>query len=193
MKKYFSQLRPLERRLAVGGCVALIIALNGWLVWPHFSDWSRLRRELSDAESKLKDYRETVAQIPDLQAKVKGYESQGQVVPPDDQAITFTRTISSQAAASGVAIVNTSRQSTRTNDQFFVEQIQNVNVTATDEQLVDFLYKLGSDASMIRVRDLDLQPDTPHQHLVANLRLVASYQRNRSAPAESKPATAKAK
>ena len=79
MKKYFSQLRPLERRLAVGGCVALIVALNGWLVWPHFSDWSRLRRELSDAESKLKDYRETVAQIPDLQAKVKGYESQGQV------------------------------------------------------------------------------------------------------------------
>ena len=193
MKKYFSQLRPLERRLAVGGCVALIVALNGWLVWPHFSDWSRLRRELSDAESKLKDYRETVAQIPDLQAKVKSFESQGQVVPPDDQAITFTRTILTQAKDSSVAIANTSRQSTRTNDQFFVEQIQNVNVTATDEQLVDFLYKLGSDASMIRVRDLDLQPDTPHQHLVANLRLVASYQRNRSAPAESKPATAKAK
>lgn len=193
MKKYFSQLRPLERRLAVGGCVALIIALNGWLVWPHFSDWSRLRRELDDAERKLKLYRETVAQIPDLQAKVKSFESQGQVVPPDDQAITFTRTILTQAKDSSVAIANTSRQSTRTNDQFFIEQIQNVNVTATDEQLVDFLYKLGSDASMIRVRDLELQPDSPHQHLVANIRLVASYQRSRSAPAESKPATAKAK
>ena len=193
MKKYFSQLRPLERRLAVGGCVALIVALNGWLVWPHFSDWSRLRRELDDAERKLKLYRETVAQIPDLQAKVKSFESQGQVVPPDDQAITFTRTILTQAKDSSVAIANTSRQSTRTNDQFFIEQIQNVNVTATDEQLVDFLYKLGSDASMIRVRDLELQPDSPHQHLVANIRLVASYQRSRSAPAESKPATAKAK
>ena len=70
------------------------------------------------------------------------------------------------------------RQMTRTNDAFFVEQIQNINVTATDEQLVDFLYKLGSDASMIRVRDLELQPDPPHQKLNANIKLVASYQRN---------------
>jgi type II secretory pathway component PulM len=30
MKKYFSQLRPLERRLAVGGFVVLIVVLNWW-------------------------------------------------------------------------------------------------------------------------------------------------------------------
>ena len=75
-----------------------------------------------------------------------------------------------------------SRPMTRTNDAFFVEQIQNINVTATDEQLVDFLYKLGSDVSMIRVRDLELQPDTAHQKLNANIRLVASYQRKRPGP-----------
>jgi hypothetical protein len=43
---------------------------------------------------------------------------------------------------------------------------------------VDFLYKLGSGASMIRVRGLELQPDPPHQHLTANIGLVASYQKN---------------
>ena len=79
-----------------------------------------------------------------------------------------------------------SRPTTRTNDAFFVEQIQNINVTATDEQLVDFLYKLGSDASMIRVRDLELQPDPPHQKLNANIRLVASYQRNAPARLENR-------
>jgi hypothetical protein len=47
-----------------------------------------------------------------------------------------------------------------------------------DDQLVDFLYKLGSDASMVRVIDLELQPDGAHQHLNANIRLVASYQKN---------------
>ena len=103
------------------------------------------------------------------------------------------RTIQSQSARSGVGIVNTSRQLTRTNDAFFVEQVQNINVTANDEQLVDFLYKLGSDASMIRVRDLELQPDAAHQHLTANIRLVASYQKSPAAPAASKSATAKAK
>ena len=75
MKKYFSQLRPLERRLAVGGFVALIVVLNWWLVWPHFSDWSNLRRQLDDAQKKLKLYQATVAQIPDYQAKVKAFES----------------------------------------------------------------------------------------------------------------------
>jgi len=70
-----------------------------------------------------------------------------------------------------------------------VEQVLNINVQATDAQLVDFLYKLGSDASMIRVRDLELQPDPPHQHLTANIRLVASYQKN--PPAKSGPAAAK--
>ena len=81
---------------------------------------------------------------------------------------------------------------TRTNDAFFVEQIQNIVVLANDRQLVDFLYKLGSGASAIRVRDLELQPDAPRQNLNANIRLVASYQKN-AAPANLKPATAKAK
>jgi hypothetical protein len=44
---------------------------------------------------------------------------------------------------------------------------------------------------MIRVRDLELQPDAPHQRLTANIRLVASYQKNPAASA--KTSTAKAK
>ena len=82
---------------------------------------------------------------------------------------------------------------TKTNDAFFVEQIQNITVNADDKQLVDFLYNLGfSKDSTIRVRDLELQPDTAKQHLNANIRLVASYQK--ATPAgKSKPATAKAK
>jgi len=193
MKKYFSQLRPLERRIAVGVLVVLLVGLNWWLVWPHFSDWGRMHRRLKDAQDKLKLYQTTSEQIPDLQKKVNAFESQGESVAPEDQAINFTRTILEQSQASGVAIVNNSRPITRTNDQFFVEQVQNLNVAATDAQLVDFLYKLGTGASMTRVRDLDLQPDGPHQHLSGNIRLVASYQRNPAAPAGTKPKTAKAK
>jgi Tfp pilus assembly protein PilO len=190
MKKFFAQLRPLERRLAVGALVVFILVLNWVFIWPHFSDWGKLRGRLNVAQQKLQLYQTTISQTANYQAQVKGFESQGEFVAPEDQSINFLRTIQSQATASQVQMGSMSRPMTRTNDAFFVEQIQNINVSATDDQLVDFLYKLGSDVSMIRVRDLELQPDPPHQKLNANIRLVASYQR--SAPGNLKTATATA-
>lgn len=192
MKKYFAQLRPLERRLAIGVLVVLVLVLNYVFIWPHFSDWGSLSRRGEDARRKLKLYQAAIAQQPTYEAQVKSLQSAGEFVAPEDQSVNMMRTIQSQSAQSGVAIINTSRQMTRTNDAFFVEQIQNIVVLANDRQLVDFLYKLGSGASAIRVRDLELQPDAPRQNLNANIRLVASYQKN-AAPANLKPATAKAK
>jgi Tfp pilus assembly protein PilO len=182
VKKYFSQLRPLERRLAVGVLVVLFIVLNWVFVWPHFSDWNNLRGRRDDARNKLKLYQTAIAQMPGIQAQVKNFENEGEFVAPEDQSINFLRTIQSQALQSGVGIVNTSRQMTHTNE-FFSEQTQNIEVIATEAQLVDFLYKLGSGASMVRVRDLELQPDAAHQHLSGKIRLVASYQKNATAPA----------
>jgi Tfp pilus assembly protein PilO len=199
MKKYFAHLRPLERRLAVGVVVVLILALNFVFIWPHFSDWSQLQTRLKNARATLASYQATIAQATNYQAQVKSLEGQGEFVAPEDQAINFMRTIQAQADASGVGRANYSRSIMHTNDAFFIEQVQNINVVAADQQLVDFLYKLGSGASMIRVRDLELQPDGPRLHLNANIRLVASYQKNPAAPARaaaptnSKPATKIAK
>jgi hypothetical protein len=190
MKKYFAQLRPMERRLVVGVAVVLVLVLNAVFIWPHFADWGKLRSRLADAHRKLKLYQTAVAQIPALQGDVKKFESEGEFVAPEDQGINFLRTIQAQSAQSGVGMVNPGRQITRTNDAFFVEQVVNINVLATEDQLVDFLYKLGSGASMIRVRDLELQPDQPHQRLNANIRLVASY--TKSPPPAAKNLTAKA-
>ena len=193
MKKYLAQLRPLERRLVVGVAVVLFIVLNWAFIWPHFADWSNLQGRLSDANRKLKNYQAAVAQAPELQKQVKTFESEGEVVAPEDLAINFMQTIQTQAAACGFTPQNFSRGSTRTNDAFFVEQVQNITVLTTEEQLVDFLYKLGSGSSMIRVRDLTLQPDVPHQRLSADIRLVASYQKNPTPATAAKTATAKAK
>ena len=192
MKKYLAQLRPMERRLVVGAMVALFLVLNWWFIWPHYSDWSNYRSRLDDAKRKLALYTTAKGQIPGLKTQVNSLEAEGQFVALENQSIDFLRTIQSQANASGVGIVNPSRQITHTNDAFFIEQIQNIGVTATDDQLVDFLYKLGSGASMIRVRDLELQPDQPHMKLSANIKLVASYQKNPVSPG-TKTATAKAK
>jgi Tfp pilus assembly protein PilO len=193
MKKYFEQLRPMERRLVIGVGVVFLIVLNAVFIWPHFSDWGNLQGRMAKARSELDRNQKASAQVPALQTQVKQFASEGEFVAPEDQAINLMRTIQSQASASGFGIQSYSRALMRTNDQFFVEQVQNINVTATEEQLVDFLYKLGSGASMIRVRDLTLQPDPPRQRLNADIRLVASYQKNPSTAPAAKPSTAKAK
>ena len=124
MKKYFSQLRPLERRLVVGVAVVLLIVLNWAFIWPHFSDWSNYRDRLEDATLKLKNYRAAVAEMPELQKKVKKYESEGEFVALEDQCIDFMRTIQIAVRAERLGNCKTFR---RLHDayqrQFFVEQI----------------------------------------------------------------------
>ena len=119
MKKFFAQLRPLERRLAVGVLVVLFLVLNFVFVWPHFSDWNKLRSRLEDSRQKLQLYQAAIAEAANYQTQVKNLESQGEFVAPEDQAINFLRAIQSQATQSGVGMVNNSRQTTRTNE-FFV-------------------------------------------------------------------------
>ena len=191
MKKYFAQLRPLERRFAVGVLVVLFLVLNWVFIWPHFSDWGNLKARRKIAHDKLQLYQTAIAQTDTYQKQVNSLQSQGEFVAPEDQAINMKQTITLQANACGVGIVNYSGSIVHSN-QFFMEQVQNITAIADDKQLVDFLYKLGSGASMTRVIDLVLQPDSPRQHLNANIRLVASYQKNATAT-NLKPATAKAK
>lgn len=205
MKKFFAQLRPAERRLAIGVVVVVFLVLNYVYIWPHFSDWGNLHRRRDAARNKLKLYQTTIAQTDACQKQVDSLQSHGGFVALENQGVNMMHAIQVQSTESGVSIVNNSRQMTRTNDAFFVEQVQNINVTADDAKLVDFLYKLGSGASMIRVRDLELQPDSTRQHLNANIRLVASYQKSDKAAKDKttnkttnkagnlKPATAKAK
>jgi len=191
MNNFFAQLRPMERRLAVGVLVIFILVLNWLFIWPHFSDLGKLRDRIRIADGKLKEWQAVIADKPKYDNLVKKYENAGAFVAPEDQAINFMQTVYAQAAGSRVSVGNYGRSSAH-ESQFFTELSQGpVTVVATDAQLVDFLYKLGSGASMARVRDLELQPDVPHQHLNANIQFVASYQ-NKPAPAAPAGKTAPA-
>jgi Tfp pilus assembly protein PilO len=192
VKKYFAQLRPLERRLAVGVLVILFLVLNAVFVWPHYTDWDNLKGRLATAHKNLARDQAGLLEQPKYEALVKNLEGQGEFVAPEDMGVNMMRTIQNQSSQSGVVLLNQSPQTTKDADEFFVQQTRNINVSANDEQLVDFLYKLGSGASMIRVRDLTMQADGSKQRLTVGITLVASYQKN-ATPNNLKPATAKAK
>ncbi len=128
----------------------------------------------------------------DYERQVRQLENQSSTVPPVDQAADFSRAFQLEAGRAHVNILTINKMTERTN-QFFVEKIQPLSVQSGEEQLVDFLYKLGSGDSMIRVRGLSLHPDPPRQNLSATLTLVASYRKNlpvRKAAPASAPAPA---
>jgi len=176
MKKgYLENLRPSERRLVVGVALAFFVVLNFWFVFPQFSEWSAMQARMWEAQTKLADYNAEIAQLPGYEKLVRDLEKEGQV-PQEEQAVQFSRAIQAQEVQSGVRILQTSKQTTRTN-QFFIEQSQSIGVQSGEPELVDFLYNLGSGNSLIRVRDLSVRPDQPRQQLSSNIKLVASYQK----------------
>jgi Tfp pilus assembly protein PilO len=191
MQKYLASLRPMERRLVVGVAVVVVIVLNWWFIWPEFSDYGNYKARLDTATQKLGHYQTAINRTPSLQRELSQYESKGEYVEQADIGVNFISTIQQQSAKSGVVLENTSPQITHTNNAFFVEEVQNINVMAPEPQLVDFLYELGNSASMIRVSDLTLQPNPPRQQLSANIKLVASYQKNPASAGKNTTAQAK--
>jgi hypothetical protein len=94
VKKFFAQLRPLERRLAVG---VLVVLYSGAELGFHLAalfGLEQLRQPLRARRSrKLKLYQTALRSRLNYEAQVKNLESQGEFVAPEDQAINFMRTI----------------------------------------------------------------------------------------------------
>lgn len=196
MKSAFDQLnlRPFERRLVVGVGAALFIVLNFVFVWPHFGDRKQALEDLDGLRRKLERFQREIAQMPQIQARLRSLEGAAEPVPEEDQGAEFLSAIQRQASQSGVTITGTSRMSTRTNNQFFIERNQTITVLAEERQLLDFLYRLGTGSSMTRIRGLSLRPDAPRNRLSGNITLVASYQKKqppaRGPAAQSPPGAA---
>jgi hypothetical protein len=170
-------LRPFEKRLVVGVAVVVFIVVNIWLVLPHFGDLQQAQDHREEALKKLHRWEGETNQIPVYLKQIKELTKDGQDVPAEDQQNKFSSDIVAQQAISGVQVLNSGRITTRTNSPFFVEQLQSITVQSGEPQLVDFLWRLGQQGSLIRVRGLSLHTDPSHQQLVAGVTLVASYQK----------------
>jgi type II secretory pathway component PulM len=192
MNGYWNNLRPMEKRLVVGVGTMVVILLNLWFVVPHFSDLTKVHQRKEKAQTTLQVFQKEIGQKERYLQGIARLQGEGQNVPPEDQVIHFLGTIQSQAAASGVQILNTVKPRSDTN-QFFIEQIQDITVQSKEQQLVDFLYRLGEGNSLIRVRSLTLHADPSHTLLQAGIKLVASYQKKPTAKSAPAPAPAPAK
>lgn len=188
MDRLFDQLnlKPHERRILVLTMLMVFVVLNMLFVWPHFGDLRKTKARREKSAQTLTQYQEEIARIPTYEARLRTLESQGSTVLPEAQALKLMVAVQRKARESKVTItgsrpLNTGRASNT--NLYFDEQTVAVDITTGDKELVDFLVALSLGDSMIRVRDLDLRPDSGRHVLNGRVTLVASYQRTDGKPA----------
>lgn len=187
MKRYFESLNPSERRLVVGVGVIFFVVINLVFVRPRFSDWGDLQNRKHKAEDTMRIRQLKIAEASRLRPELEKLKGAGANVDEEDQAFQLLSTVQRQAVQSGVTLTSTPRQNVHTN-QFFVEISQPISCQAGEKELVDFIYSLGAEDSMIRVSALSIRPDPSRQRLDANLQLVASFQKKPTTGTKTPPA-----
>ena len=191
-------LRPQERRLVVMAVAVLAVVLHFWFVQPYFKEWSQVKAELDKAERTLKTYQAEIARTNEYEAKRLKLEIQGSSLPAEQQAqpSILSAKILDVAKQSGLNVGNMAplghSRTGRTNE-FFEEQAISVTVNPSGPQeLVDFLYAIGSGDLLVRVKDLSVSPDGSQTKLAGTMKLVASFQKKAPAAlAPVKPGAAK--
>ncbi len=184
-------LTPLERRVVIFAALAVFTVLNVWLVIPHFKDWNQLQNQLEASRIQLANYKTEAAKLPTLQEKLKKIAPEGGAVPVSDSIndvkFQFLGTVQSLAQSSRIFANSwgtanpTSNSNSKTNANYFTEFSLTMQMTTGEDELIDFLYKLGASTNGIRVRDITLKPDPTQMKLSVGLTLVASYQVNNDA------------
>ncbi|MGO8700535.1 MAG: hypothetical protein ACLQVY_22830 [Limisphaerales bacterium] len=190
-------LTPQERRIVVAIGLVVIVVLNLLFVWPHFGEWSKTQRLLEQAYRAIDNYNREIAQDLDpangFQVKLRKLEKlerQEGADRPVGSEVALQTTIKRVADANEVRVDKyLPIQSTKTDD-FFEEQAEQITVVSQEPQLINFLYQIGNDPSMIRVSSLTLQPDniSTRYRFTGTLILTANYAKKPAAPAAAKPA-----
>jgi len=188
-------LRPQERRWIAVIVVAVIVVLNYALVWPYFSEWSQVRAAMSAASATIETYsREIEANNANYEPKLKsieGNKSASLMLEAGDiqlQKAIMAKT-SSDFMPSSYNPLHLKQNLNTNQAQFFEEQSIKITVDCEEKPLVDFLFQIGGDNSMIRVRELNLRPlDQNRYKLNASVVLSASYQKKTETKTSAGPA-----
>jgi hypothetical protein len=178
-------LQPQERRGLLGVLVLVALVLNYWFVWPQFGEWAKNQGELGKLEARKRAYASEIGREAAYKARISSLQNAGAGgVLKEEEANRLQDTIYREAALHNVSVpkIHPGRSPSGTND-FFDEQIMQVDVTAGEADLIGFLFALGSSDSMIRVRDLtNLKLDLSQTKLQAKVTFVASFQKKPKTP-----------
>jgi hypothetical protein len=184
-------LTPQERRIVVGIGMVLVIVLNLLFVWPHFSEWGKIRKQLASMRSDIEKYNKEIVLdtnptngLQKQLAKLVRQEGAGVM----NEQVKLQSTIMTQARKTGVNVANYNPGGARPQtNEFFEEESIRITIDSQEPQLINFLYNIGNDPAMIRVSELDLTPQDQNRYrLRGYVTFIANYAKR--APASAKPA-----
>ncbi len=184
-------LTPQERRIVVGIGMVLIVVLNLLFVWPHFSEWGKIQKQLASMRSDIEKFNKQIALDTNptngLQKQlVKLVRQEGAGV--GNEQVQLQSTIMTQARKAGVNVGNyiPGAAGPQTNE-FFERETIRITFDSQEPQLINFLYNIGNDPAMIRVSELDLgAQDQNRYRLKGAVTFIAKFAKR--APGAAKPA-----
>jgi hypothetical protein len=180
-------LTPQERRIVVAIGLVVIVVLNFLFVWPHFSEWNRIRNELQTMRNNIETYNQKIALdtnpnngLQKQLAKLVRQEGTGVM----DKQVQLQSTIMTQARRTGVNVSNYNPGGSHPQtNEFFEEESIKITFDSQEPQLISFLYNIGGDPAMIRVSELELAPQDQNRYrLKGAITLTANYAKRAATP-----------
>lgn len=201
MFSFFDRLKltPSERRLVVVIGAVVFVVLNYWIVWPRFGDFKALTEDMESIEEKRNRYQKEIDRRPTYEVLLRKLQASGSVLPAGEEKIQFRSDTERLAREVGLTVrgwgeVVGERSGTMTNAFFESIALPMNQVTGGEDQIVEFLHRVGASNSTIRVKELTLKPGGfdpragGRTNLDAVIRLVASVQKAAPKGATAAPA-----
>ena len=189
-------LQPQERRAVLGGHILVALVMNYWLVWPYFQEWTPVENEMGKLQTQNGRFLAEIGKKDAYEKRRLELQKAGAEVIEAEQSSRVQSTVWTQASTHGVTVNRLTPSNVRTGqtNQFFDEVVLTLDFVAGEEELVNFLHALGSDESMIRVKDITrLRLDPSQTKLSGQMSVAASFVKKPKAtpPPAAKPPTAK--
>jgi hypothetical protein len=147
------------------------------MVWGMIPSPGVTQNKIANAQKHLNSFTIEISQISDYESTIRTLEGLGSAVMPIEQEVNMRRAINNLTAANGVRVTRTGRMTTKTND-FFLEKSLRIDFSSKESDIVNFLWKLGGNDSMVRVSEMRVRPDKNRYRLDGWMNLTASYQKD---------------
>jgi len=188
-----------ERRLVMFVLVVLMCAL-AWMVWGMIPDPAATRQKITKADQDLIRFQGEIDNTAEYNRRVDDLTGMGSAVVLKEQGLDMRKIINRLTAVTGVQVSRLGRTTSKTNE-FFIEKSIKIDFSSKESDIVKFLWELGGSDSMVRVSDMQIQPDKNRYRLDGWMNLTASYQKDPKtfgtqptavAEAKTEPAASKA-